>query len=279
MGNSSSTPKSLDPKTMQIEERNGTSYILTQSNSEFAHFCTLLDAVDEIQGKIISGYYKVSEDSSDSDEYDSEECGKYVSGKNSSTEEEEDSKTEVLDINNASKKTIKGHTIEEEFPFCNNNTAPESTTIRNRTRQPKYINESNLPNVSGKDNTDWLRIDNEQIYKAFILFKLLRGMDGTLIFTLKNNYNSSTKNKDDKNTPDLHTKEKINSGTNEIQGLIENEEKKENCLIKEKDLFLWCKKNFGTTLEIATLNNDCIDKCYSFFTSLSKIFPHQKSDF
>jgi len=212
MGNSSSQPIKLDSENVKIFEGNGQSYILTKSDSEFAHFCKLLDIAEIIEERILLGYYRLSESSSDTDDYDSDNG----SDKISSPEEEEEQET-----------------IEEEgLSYPQNNILK---SVRHRIHRVKSTKEADLPNVKEKVQSTWIRVNNEQVYKAFTLFKYIRGVDGSLIFGLRDKYDSKLNNKND------------NENENE----------------KEEEIYKWYKKNFTYSLEVAILNNACIEKSYS----------------
>ena len=132
--------------------------------------------------------------------------------------------------------------------------------MRNRGKKFKFKTTEQLDGFSSQnkneENAGWTRINNAQTYEAFKIFKIFRGMDGTLMKIIKDVYKN--KNENDPNSFGIDN------------ASLSTEDKKTMSNIKN-DLAEWCINNFGNSLSINTITLTCIEKVHYLIEEIMSI--------
>ncbi len=282
MGNTAvkSEPRGLNNETLKIKDPDGTTYFLTKSAGRFAHYCRLLDSMESAEYRIITGNFELSysDDEEDDDEEDYDEDEYDDSGEDDLTDG-----SDALDMNSGR------NDVEEQLPndtYVVNLNAEEDGGVRNRASGGKRFKETNHNTTQGgsdhssadQDNNHFVKIESEDIYDAFRLFEMLRGMDGSLMFSLKNMVEKERKTIRKEPKPKLN--ESLTNNRYTTNSLIPQDvvTKEYKSFYKEKykreareELYNWCKDHFSEAMECYLMTETAINRCEVILGKLDQL--------
>ena len=225
----------LDVDTEKItNSKTKESFILTRSTGEFAHFVKLLS----LMNKLTIDSYHLNTNSEDEDEdeyeyeYEDEDEDEYEGG---SSDDDVDDDVEKKDTDNIELKDISSSLTTTSHIYAN-------ADIRNRGNNNPKINQTLSERLLTEKNDtvtekkeEWYKISQPGIYEIYQLFKHLRGMDGIVMYNIKQFAQNNDESTTDK------TQQKV-----------------------YQELYGWCQKNFSKTLEYHILVDSFINEIEKF---------------
>jgi len=206
------------------------SFVLTRSSGEFAHFAKLLSLMKELT---IDSYHF---NTNDEDEYEDEDEDEDEDGdEDEDIDGGSDDDVEKNDADDIELKDISSSLTTTSHIYANadiRNRGNNNSKI-NQTLSERLLTEKNDTVTEKKE--EWYKISQPGIYEIYQLFKHLRGMDGIVMYNIKQFAQNNDESTTDK------TQQKV-----------------------YQELYGWCQKNFSKTLEYHILVDSFINEIEKF---------------
>ncbi|KKN25094.1 hypothetical protein LCGC14_0888310 [marine sediment metagenome] len=204
------------------------SFVLTRSSGEFAHFAKLLSLMKELT---IDSYHFNTNDEDEYEDEDEDEDGDededIDGGSDDDVEKNDADDIELKDISSSLTTTSHIYANADIRNRGNNNSKI------NQTLSERLLTEKNDTVTEKKE--EWYKISQPGIYEIYQLFKHLRGMDGIVMYNIKQFAQNNDESTTDK------TQQKV-----------------------YQELYGWCQKNFSKTLEYHILVDSFINEIEKF---------------